>query len=65
MDPLPDVLTVGAAVGAVLGATIGFAVPPKNDRELVKNVVNGAQIGAVLGSAFGLIFWIGGSAAGA
>lgn len=53
---LPDLIAVCAAGGGIVGAIGGFCFRPVTDRDLVKNMVDGAQLGAVFGAGVALRF---------
>jgi hypothetical protein len=65
LPSLTDLFGVLLPVGGLVGAIIGFALGAPSDRDLLKNVVDGAQIGVIFGTAVAVAIWTGGKLAGA
>jgi hypothetical protein len=65
LPSLSGLFAVLGPIGGLVGAIIGFAVRAPADRDLVKNVIDGAQIGAICGTIVAIAIWVGGKAAGA
>jgi hypothetical protein len=65
LPSLSELFGVFIPIGSLIGGIFGFAARAPTNRDLIRNVVDGAAVGALGGTALGLAIWIGGTAAGA